>query len=521
LLAYLVLAGKGDAPPDLITLIDADTYFQARHITASAEQVEELARTLPTDLRKQVAQLLALRWLGDHRVEAARGALMAIADGRLAQDEYGFARDYARRALARLDGKSPAQVSGPGKDLRAALQWFPEDAESALGLDLRTAWADRPFKLKTLGSFFRSDGRAGVPLVLDPSLLNGPSPLNDGNAENLYRWVERVGNIEIDTIVAVQLVPTRLPQEERAVFRFTGRGNWIRLIENLRPDGPPSPAQGEQAGDPPDGHGCGSGAEPWVVSWQRGPAGESITLLRNPGQGTTFCLVGERDVIVASDQDGRERDSEIIEQVLQVRAGRSAALPGGRLAAELDELPDGACAFWAGKLSEAERQSPVKQDALPVAPRRIVGYAAADKDKGIHVRFRAHMATAEEAESFVQAIQMRRQQQIEEVDKLKPNSSAEVVTRTLESIRTEAEGVSVSGDADIPGDFPEALGEVVELTIGWAVGMLVAGAFETLVYIFYALVAVVALIAIAGVVLVVVLALRAGHRRADGSRLQG
>src|SRR5262249_51293534 len=115
---YLLLAGLGDSPRHLVTLIDAEPYFQSRQIEISAEHLEQLAGTPPADAKGEVAQLLAIRWLGEHRTEAARGTLERIAQGQVGEDKYHFAQEYARRALAALDGQRPARPRTAENSLR-------------------------------------------------------------------------------------------------------------------------------------------------------------------------------------------------------------------------------------------------------------------------------------------------------------------------------------------------------------------------------------------------------------------
>lgn len=54
LFAYLLLAGLGDFPPDLLTLIDADMFFQSRQIPAEEDQLRKLAASQPVDAKGQV-----------------------------------------------------------------------------------------------------------------------------------------------------------------------------------------------------------------------------------------------------------------------------------------------------------------------------------------------------------------------------------------------------------------------------------------------------------------------------------
>jgi hypothetical protein len=507
LFGYLLLAGKGGAPPDVVTLIDADDYFRARHITASADRVEALARTEPADGPRAVAQLLAIRWLGDHRIEPARETLMRIVGGQLAQDKYGFARDYARHALARLDGQPLPQAPAAGKDLREALGWFPGDATAILALDLRTAWAEKPFTLQHMG-VFPSGGRTEPPFVLGPALLLGP------HKEEFYRWAERFGNVEIDRVVAATLPPARPDRPGRWVLRLTGRGNWQGLIDYLQQDEPfSSPARDRDANSPPVGCGDAAGTRFSLRRWERGPDGEPISVLRSAERGVTLAVVGDADVILADGGGDQAGDLEAVEQVLRARAGRPGGIARGPLTADLEQIPDDAAAFWVGQVPEDRRQALTEKDGWPAAPRRVVAFATADGGGETNLHFRLRMDTPEQARALADTIHGWRQGWMADVAKLRPDRSAEVVLRAVESVTAEAQGASVSGEAGAAGDFPEALGEVVEAEFALAVVGSLGQGLTTLIRTAY----VVGAVVMVGVLLLgLALVLGAARRRASG-----
>src|SRR5262249_37175224 len=93
-----------------------------------------------------------------------------------------------------------------------------------------------------------------------------------------------------------------------------------------------------------------------------------------------------------------------------------------------------------------------------------------DKCSAVDAHFRCQMNTPEEAHDLVEAIHTWRERQLAEVEKLRPNPSADVVFHTLEGFSTAAQDSTISGEVLAPADFPEALGEVVELWVGQAFG---------------------------------------------------
>src|SRR6266404_2831611 len=86
---YLLLAGLSHHPPELVSLIDPDSYFSSRGIQTSAENMEAVAEAQPGSAAEEVAQLLAIRWLGEHGAVQAKSTLLKIANGQLAGDEMG------------------------------------------------------------------------------------------------------------------------------------------------------------------------------------------------------------------------------------------------------------------------------------------------------------------------------------------------------------------------------------------------------------------------------------------------
>src|SRR4051812_39880890 len=120
LLLILLMSAAGQ-PTNLASLLAPQDYFKTREIETSIERMVELAGKDPVDGPTQLAQLLAMRVLGEDdkftkspNYAAQRAVLEAIASGKKAQDRVGFAREYAQRLLARIDGAKPPSPTLPG-----------------------------------------------------------------------------------------------------------------------------------------------------------------------------------------------------------------------------------------------------------------------------------------------------------------------------------------------------------------------------------------------------------------------
>src|SRR5262249_20404909 len=136
--------GGGVQSGDLVTYLPAEAYFRSRSIPVNLDNMIYLAVKEPKDGEAQVKQLMCLRMLaeqpdlfkkGKDKAEALT-ALRKIASGELANDKQGFAKEYAERAMAVLDGgKAPTQAAGPPLD--DGLTWFPAAATLAGVVDSR------------------------------------------------------------------------------------------------------------------------------------------------------------------------------------------------------------------------------------------------------------------------------------------------------------------------------------------------------------------------------------------------
>ena len=131
--------GNGGVPVELAQLIDPADYFAPRNIEVKPENLLTVATKAPADAKESFNQLLAIRWLGDNKdnlgsnKDAVRKGLAKLA---VAENE--TVRQYARAALARIDGKVAPARSIPKNSVRLqALEWFPTEVTLAAALDLR------------------------------------------------------------------------------------------------------------------------------------------------------------------------------------------------------------------------------------------------------------------------------------------------------------------------------------------------------------------------------------------------
>jgi hypothetical protein len=414
LLVYLFLAYAGDYPRDCLTLLNADEYFQARQIATKPATMQELAATEPVDARTQVRQLLAVRWLGEHKVEKARGTLEKIAQGQVAQDRPGFARDDAKRALAQLDGQAIEPPISFKDRLHEALAWFPEDVACFGVLDLDGRWGKQPFNPEIFRFYRESNAFAE-------------------QKEQLYGFVEDWGNIRLQRI-SFGCSPAAPPEHGPRLFlRLTGLADHNRLKEYLQKE-----------------------KRVTVVREEKGLNGEPVALLSSEN-GPVFVLVGDTDLILAIGEDPG-KSLKAAEQVLEVRAGKQANLLHGPWAAVLNEIPDDACGLLIGEPPESMPEEGGAVDG-PL-PRRMVGHLIVHESIDIH--FAAVMRNAADVQAFTENLVSLRDRNIASLKGLSQRPATGVLIRAWESIKVENNGLEVRGAAHLSGDVPGAIVEDAE-----------------------------------------------------------
>jgi hypothetical protein len=474
---YLLLADFSHYPPELVSLIDVDAYFNAHGVPVSMQTMEELAGTEPKNAADQVAQLLAIRWLGEQDAQPARIMLQKIANGELAQGELGFAKEHARRALARLN-KQPIELQGGGgRNLKEALTWFPRDVTFCAALDLRAAWSSKPFAPTIL---------ANVPGLW-------PFPwgfLNDKG--QLYTFADQVGNFRLERM-AVAFAPSRAGKDGHCIFvRFTGLVDRKRLLEVLA---------GEMVQR--------------TVREEKGHA-EPITSIVAPDR-PALIMVGSTDLLIVMDQNREAVLPEIVQEVLAIKARKKPSVVEGMLAGLLRKVPDNAHALAVGDVPQELFEDQTKRGAdcgldpcFALLRDDIVLHAVVKKQIDVH--FQGKTRNAADAQALLAGIARLQKEHTGELRQFLPDPSAQVLIDDLASIQVTAAGAEVTGQVVLSRDTAGALGDVLDKAIGAALNAAVANGFAFLGAVVRAILTVVAVLllaAIGGIVAVLLMRARA------------
>ena len=440
-IGFLVITSGGNLSHDLLSFVDADDYFKAHSIEVKADSLVQLVGKDPEDTKGQVAQLLALRWLGEHpaqarKVNGARSTVQQIADGKKAQDRLGFSRDYARKALALLDGKpAPKPAPIPANSVAGeALQWFPDTATIFGAYDLRASGEFPPV----------DEGRLRSLLL---KLLTRPQ-----DKEEFYKFVDGVGNIRLDRVSFGYGPDPQDTHKGRNYVRFTGladRKSMTGLLKKSFPDA--------------------------KVEFKRGPKGRLMTVISSEKRPPAFALIGDTDMLMCG-HENNENSLEVLEEALDVQAGNKASILKGTHGAQLKKVPAEAVGVLMGAVPEELRRGMVRDPKAPfkALPKRIV--VVMTRTKSINIDWHGPMADADQAKEFAENVAELKKMGIAGLKQLPPQlkikpEQIKVLTKTLQAIWTEAKDDTVSGGVEITQEMVKVANDLMERSIGLLMGM--------------------------------------------------
>jgi hypothetical protein len=443
LLMLMMLSG-GSVAPDLVSMIDAKSYFQARQIKATPEKLAELATKDPADGKTQLAQLLALRQLAEDAADVKKAKDFAailkqieeVADGRKAQDPQGFAAEYAQRTLAALRGGKP--VSPPGRGLpensarQDALTWFPDGVKLVAALDLRSDTPPAGDPAKALRQLYTQ-------LFPEPA------------REEVFKVVEKIGNVRVDRFAIAYTPDAKGQGNGRIYMRFTGKGDGKRLVALIKELSPQM-----------------------VVKEQKGFRGQKVTLMSEPNHPPGFALIGDTDCIIAGfeghgpkAQGQNQNQLEVVEEMLAVRSGKVKSVMTGPLGDSLTKFSPYASGVAVGELPEEMRRELTRgPQAFSVFPKTVFAEMLRKKDR-LYLHWKTSLDNAEDAKRFVDDVARLKQVGIDGLKQAQQNlppglplppKTFEHATKLLQSIKTEAKGSAVSGSITIPADALNILG---------------------------------------------------------------
>ncbi|MCI0462382.1 MAG: hypothetical protein L0Z62_35975 [Gemmataceae bacterium] len=429
-----VLLGFGSNSRDLVSYLNVDDYFKSRKVEVTVERMLDLAAKSPMDGKDQVMQLLAIRKLTANPAEAkkdrrVRALLEQIAQGKKGKDRLGFAEDYARRALAQLDGKQIAAATMPKNSLRAdAFQWFPRDTALVAGVDLRPV-----------------EGVAAVEVGALQELVTKFT--RESNMEELFEFVETVGNIRLDRF-SIGIAPD--PQggrNARIYVRVSGKADHRRLVNFLR-----------------------ESMKVAIVREERGPDQEPITFLRAADQPPALAVVGDSELLIAGYLDDQGDHLAVVREMLEVRSGKQRGVAAGPLAAQLKKTHPQTFILVAGDITKELGLGPIGGapgiDGKGTLPRTIV-METTRKAAGLDILVEAVMENAGDAQRLAEEATRGLREGIEEVRRELtrkpdvPKEAVELITKTMETIKVQAKGASLNISGHVSNDVMKAVPDLL------------------------------------------------------------
>ena len=424
-LMLAVLSG-GIGSTDLVAMVQPTHYFQTRQIDVTIDKMVELAGRDPKDPKTQIQQLVALRHLADEAEQlkksanyaAHRKALQEIADGKRATDPLGFAQDYARRLLAKLDGAKLALPKIP--PIREdALIWFPAGATFAAALDLRQAPASANDPLKEV-------------LKLMP----------DHVKKEMYDHIEKSGNVRAER-VAFAFVEAANRGDQKIFIRFTGKANqaWLGDMVQEISRGSLAAKKLKAADDTP------------IIRLQEGDRAPVILLIGN----TDLLMVGY------DKNDGKHDD--LVDECLLARSGKKPNVAAGALKDRLAKIPDKAIAFAIGDVPDEVRRS--FRFVLDPAPAKVTA-SIERMPMGMDVQVQSMMANRDDADKLVQKVASLRKEGIAGLRQamqspLPPGAPPvpfQALINVVESLQVQSDADKVQVRAFVPDGLLQQIGQM-------------------------------------------------------------
>jgi hypothetical protein len=228
--------------------------------------------------------------------------------------------------------------------------------------------------------------------------------------DRIWKLMSIIGRI--DRVSFAYAANRQRPGRSRIFLRATGLINHQRLADWFRQDWPAA-----------------------VILERKGPRGEPVTLVGSgKPQPPAFAMVGNTDLLLGGYQGFDEKHIEVVQQALELSAGRGAALPGAHTGA-LQELPDNTWLFARGEPPEAFKELIM----FRVLPRQLE--VALSGTVNPEAQLRAVFPTDADARAFEMNLALLRGLALAFLKnppvRIMPQA-AELMTGTLNGVRIEA-----------------------------------------------------------------------------------
>jgi hypothetical protein len=415
---FLMLAlGAGGPFTDVASLLSPEAYFRSRNVELTIPNLLQRVSAVPKDGKAELQQLLAIRLLVVDPDEVrnnkeVRQVLQDVAAGKQGQDRFGFAKQYAGWALARLTGGKVPAPAATAAAVTDAFAWFPADVTWAAAVDLRPTAGTPPHDFGHLKTLFdrllRPDGK-----------------------EALFDFAEQVGNCRLDRMAfGVSMGPNPKDGPERVYVRLTGLADHQRLVAYLK------------------------AVNPGIRVEARKEAEGPVTVLSHANRSPAFVVIGDRELLIAGPADNAAAPGVAVDAVLDTRAGRRKGLPAGPLAGRLKQVSPACFALVVGDLPPDFPFLVAGLEGLKLTdyPRSVRLELLRDA-RGVELKLEGTMADAAAATRFTQEVTDAAETSLGKVKLLKdvlPAETVEQLRKMLIATRVESKGPAVRVGLVVP-----------------------------------------------------------------------
>lgn len=425
-LLLLLLTTSGQMTNDLVSLIPTEDYCQHHKIELDSTTMMKLADTEPSTPEKQIQQLLAIRWLGEHftnvkEPKQVKALLQQIAAGKKVNDAHGFAKLYAKRALAHIEKKPlPVPQIPKGETINSTLNWFLPSVDLAVGLDFRSRQPLQPMKKSPLREMTKRMTR-----------FIGP-----GDKREIYQAINAMGNIQIDHVsLGIEWDQQELAQgsiePHRLMIRVRGswNTNWLKTLYT------------QFLGN-------------HKIETRKEKDGQSILLTRIPNGAPGIAVIGNHEAIFAGYWSITKKHLEVVEEILAIRAGKNKnGYQRGDLAKVTDKASKEAHLLIAAK-SYPQMQQMVQ--GLPFLPKNVL--VTGTQEKGLTLQVQAQFKDEVEATAVKQALTQLKDMGLKQLKAAPKNIVPEQVQKTLVNQLNETKIFADGATANVKATIdPEAI----------------------------------------------------------------
>jgi hypothetical protein len=251
--------------------------------------------------------------------------------------------------------------------------------------------------------------------------------------------LETVGNVRIDRVAGAFQIEDK-GNARRIYLRFTGVADSKRILDFI--------AFFSKGRVKPE--------------TKKGPGSEEVTFVAMGEM--AFAFVGNSELFILGDPEGKN-GSDLIDEVLAVKAGKKKSLAEGPLGTLLRGVPEDARILFAGGLPEEARKGmTAKGSPLRAAPKNFIFHAVGEEK--LTLSLSGTLKDKEEAEAFAESVLGLKQMGLKALDDLPPQAMIppEVLKRfkqTLQASKVSVDGSSVIGKVTL--DSAEVLGDLVKV----------------------------------------------------------